>query len=87
MCIHKERSDIIRNILRANLFEYLNYVKLSPINVEVGSSDVGTARPNKALKTLSFQGFIFCLLRSFMRGVTQFATQICEDLYFLHSTY
>ena len=33
---------------------------------DLKSSDItnGT-RPNKALKTLSFQGFIFCLLRSF----------------------
>ena len=41
-----------------------------------GSSPV--TQTKKTLKTLSFQGLFSVLLRNFLRGVTQFATQTCR---------
>jgi hypothetical protein len=41
-------------------------------------------RPEKALKTLSFRGFIFCLLRSFFEGCYAICYADCVTPAFLY---
>ena len=76
--LHTSASKIqfgVAESVKSTVIKQKNVPRLVGVVEAAGSSPV--TQTKKTLKTLSFQGLFSVLLRKFLRGVTQFATQSC----------